>query len=154
MQWFYRMYFAAYGWLVLLNLYSLTRYEAVGMKYLRAELFPRTLVIHAVRHLGLICERCPRILEGQNGLFAFTHLCNMCATSQLKASESPYVDAVIRFYLSGDDFITSRGYAFLSSPFWVCEASSLQETNDTIVNKHGSVFELAQRIFEEKVVVA
>ena len=48
---------------------------------------------------------------------------------------------------AGDESIVSRGKAFRKAPYWV----SSDDTSEQVLHSHTSVFELAQRMYEEKV---
>jgi hypothetical protein len=111
----------------------------------------RHLVLHAIRQLGFVCTRCSIPLDGINGLFACTNLCSTCSLRKFRWNNAPYVEGTIKFYLIGNQSITSTGKAFLTPPYWVQDSSDDVRTREEIVRKHGSVFELAQRIYEEKV---
>ncbi|CAK9250850.1 unnamed protein product [Sphagnum jensenii] len=115
-------------------------------------------------------EITPTIHDEGTGLFACTSRCNACTFNQFRATRrcllllnplsnsnyppfpllfygSPYVEGIIRFYLAGDDSIVSHGRAFLEHPYWL----SVNDDSADTLRRYGSAFELAQRIYEEKV---
>ena len=113
--------------------------------------YSRHLILHVVRKLGFICVRCSTPLDGTKGLFACTNLCRSCALRKFRRLNAPYVDGTIKFYLCGNESITSRGRAFLTTPYWVSIEIDDIRNKEEIIKRHGTVFELAQRIYEEKV---
>lgn len=107
----------------------------------------RLFVLHALKKLGYNCTNCYAPLDGsENGLFACTSLCTRCATTQFMKEGSPYVEGTIRFYLSGDSSISTKGRAFKTHPYWI----STDILEDKVKEMHGSAFALAQQIYEEK----
>lgn len=106
----------------------------------------RSLVTHTLRKLQYNCTECWSPLAGKLGLFACSSMCSVCSTLKFKTDRSMYVDGTIRFYLTGEDFITTRGYAFLRHPYWI----STDDPTEEIVTMHGSAFHLAEKIYNEK----
>ena len=108
----------------------------------------RELVIYSVKKLGYNCVNCYVPLDGklEHGLFAAASLCTSCAIEKFKMENSPYVDGIIRFYLSGEDSITLKGKAFLEHPFWL----SVDDVYERVKTSFGSAYELAQSIYAEK----
>ena len=108
----------------------------------------RELVIYSVKKLGYNCVNCYVPLDGrlEHGLFAAASLCTSCAIEKFKMENAPYVDGIIRFYLSGEDSITLKGKAFLEHPFWL----SIDDVYDRVKTSFGSAYELAQSIYAEK----
>ena len=113
--------------------------------------YSRHLILHSVRKLGFVCVRCSSPLDGSKGIFACTNLCRNCALRKFRRLNSVYVDGTIKFYLCGNESITSRGRAFLIAPYWVSMESDDVHNKEEIIKRHGTVYELAQRIYEEKV---
>lgn len=107
----------------------------------------RGLVIHAIRRLGYNCSSCYIPLNGINGLFACTNICNTCAIKIFKDNNCPFVDGIVRFYLCGQEALTTRGQAFLIHPYWL----STDDSYRRVIQTHGNAFNLAQAIYEEKV---
>lgn len=58
-----------------------------------------------------------------------------------------YVDGLVRFYLCGNDSITTRGQAFLVHPYWI----GLDNAYEGVLQQYGGAFRLAQAIYDEKV---
>ncbi len=111
---------------------------------------PRKFVVHAIRRLGYLCLKCYTPLNGPNGIFACTTLCSSCALKKFTLQKEPYVSATIRFYLCGEDTLTTSGKAVLIEPYWVSDDDNSGEMKQV----HGSLLDLAQKIYEEKVVFA
>jgi hypothetical protein len=74
-------------------------------------------------------------------------MCRQCATTKFKARRDGYVDGLIKFYLCGEESITTRGQAYKEYPYWI----STDEAWRIIVDKYGSAWMVAQVIYEEKV---
>lgn len=106
----------------------------------------RNAVMYSIVKLGYNCIKCYRSLNGPNGFFACSNVCNRCAVQHFVRHNCPYVDGIIKFYLCGDDFVTTRGQAFVEAPYWI----SLDDAYKTVVRQHDNAFMLAQKIFEEK----
>ena len=84
---------------------------------------------------------------GTIGLFASTSLCNCCSRARFEGADT--VEGTIRFYLSGLDSITIKGYAFLKYPFFMnLDNEDIKSRIDTLCN---SAFESALSIWEEKI---
>ena len=74
-------------------------------------------------------------------------MCSTCSSRKFKDTNAKYVEGTVRFYLTGEDYITTRGLAFLQHPYWI----STDDPSAEIILSHGSAYRLAQRIYEEKI---
>lgn len=106
----------------------------------------RDIVLHVGFRLGFVCLHCCYPLDGPSGFFACTNLCNTCAKHKFKSGGHPYVEGIVRFYLSGTDYITSRGHAFVLPPYWINIDNSYREA----IIRNGHAVRMAQAIYEEK----
>jgi hypothetical protein len=140
-------------WTILEEWLELKEFREFGLSILPKSThlsIKRDLATYAVKKLGYNCTNCYCPLKGQKnvGLFACTSLCTGCSEKRFKFEEgSDYVEGTIRFYLTGDDSITTKGLAFLSYPFWI----SIDDISEKVKAKHGSALHLAQSIYEEKI---
>ena len=107
----------------------------------------RVSTLFIVNQLGYACCCCLKPLDGREGsLFACTSLCRNCSLQKFTGSD--FVEGTIRFYLSGLDSITIKGYAFLTYPYFVCIDEDVKTKIDVLF---GSAFEVAIAILQEKI---
>lgn len=85
--------------------------------------YQRHLILHAIRQLGFNCTHCSIPLDGPHGLFACTNLCNPCALRKFRSNNEGYVEGTIRFYLSGNESIISKGVVKCRIKFSVVQYS-------------------------------
>jgi hypothetical protein len=143
------------AWNVLLSLLGLKTIHSTSERVNRK--CCRAVALFSVTVLGFNCIDCFQPLHGPNGFFAFTNVCNKCSIRRFKSGNHGYVEALVRFYLVGDQTVVSRGFAFLVFPYWLsisiedCRDVPYIQGSSSPLDCRQSAFEYAFTLYEEKV---
>jgi hypothetical protein len=133
------------GWKILL--YFMNLWDFYQEKLIHQYPHPKQVVTYSIYKLGFNCARCYKLLHGPDGFFAFSNMCRKCSILRLREEKSGYIESNIRFFLCGNMTISTKGYAFLTYPYWISVDDSFTEITSSIEES----FQIAQNIVEEKV---
>ena len=137
------LYYSKVGWLILYHWMKIDLYHF----YLKIPHNIHNLVIYVGLKLGYVCVACYKPLDGPNGYFACTNMCQTCSERKFKLQNDCFVNGTIRFYLCSNDFVTTEGKAFLTPPNWI----SSDDCSVSLHKKYCNSAYVAECIYEEKV---